>query len=99
MVDDDSIAREILRLCHARGAGKTICPSEVARSLAGPEAWRGLMADVRRVATGLAREGEIAITKRGVPVEDPEGAGAIRLGLPDQEAGGLPRARRQRSEQ
>lgn len=82
---DDEIARDILLLCEQRGAGKTICPSEAARSLA-PEgaSWRDLMPEVRRVATVLKAEGRIVITKRGNPVDDPETAGAIRLGLPQR---------------
>lgn len=97
-MDDELVAWEILRLCHVRGPGKTICPSEAARALGGPAGWRALMPYVRRVAADLARQDEIAITQRGVPVEKLEGVGAIRLGLPGQQ-GALRRARRQRSEQ
>jgi hypothetical protein len=76
------IRAAILALVAARGAGRTCCPSEVARSL-DPQGWRGLMEAVRAVARELAREGAIVITQRGVPL-GPQAAlrGAIRLGVP-----------------
>lgn len=76
----DRIAEEILRLCDARGRGKTICPSEVARALA--REWRGLMPEVRDVAEGLAEQGRIAVYRKGKVVSDHETGGVIRLGLP-----------------
>ena len=71
------IAQEITRQVIARGAGKSICPSEVARALA--QDWRALMPDVRRVADGLCLRGEIQITQKGVPVTAEEAKGTIRL--------------------
>lgn len=73
------IREAILAQAAARGAGKSICPSEVARAI-DPEQWRSLMARVRREATALAREGRIDILRKGKPV-DPEGEirGVIRL--------------------
>ncbi|MEQ9176988.1 MAG: DUF3253 domain-containing protein [Roseovarius indicus] len=76
----DRIAEEILRLCDARGRGKTICPSEVARALA--DEWRALMPEVRDVARGLAEEGRIAVYRKGEVVSDHDTGGVIRLGLP-----------------
>lgn len=76
----DRIAEEILRLCHARGQGKTICPSEVARALA--DEWRALMPEVRDVARGLAEEGRIGVYRKGEVVSDHDTGGVIRLGLP-----------------
>ncbi|HYZ33023.1 MAG TPA: DUF3253 domain-containing protein, partial [Crenalkalicoccus sp.] len=48
----DAIAAEILRQLASRGTETSICPSEVARSLAGGDAgpWRPLMGPVRRAA-------------------------------------------------
>ncbi|MBY5931813.1 DUF3253 domain-containing protein [Tateyamaria omphalii] len=80
MVDDALIAAAILQAVHARGAGKTICPSEAARALAND--WRPLMPEVRRVAQELANDGQIATTQKGQPVRAQEAKGPIRLGLP-----------------
>lgn len=64
-----------------RGVGKTICPSEVARSLA--EDWRPLMPDIRAVAAVLAEQGQIRATQKGRRVDLRAARGPIRLGLPD----------------
>lgn len=64
----------------ARGADKTICPSDVARALAAE--WRPLMPRVREVAADLAARGEIVVTQRGTPVDALAANGPIRLGLP-----------------
>ncbi len=74
----------MLRLVAARGADKTVCPSEVARDLGGPrpDAWRRLMQPVKRVAVRLAREGRIAILRKGKPLIDPyQVKGVYRLGV------------------
>lgn len=82
LIDDDVIAREIVRQCLARGASKSVCPSEVARALADDEsAWRSLMADVRRVAETLRLEETIAVTQRGKPVDVHSTKGPIRFSL------------------
>lgn len=61
--------------------GKSICPSEVARALAGddPAAWRPLMGPVRAAAAGLAAAGEIDILRKGKPVPPEAMRGVIRL--------------------
>lgn len=79
-MDDREIANAILVSIHARGADKTVCPSEVARALA--EDWRSLMPDVRRVAQGLVDQGQIAITQKGRSVNALQARGPIRLGVP-----------------
>lgn len=79
-----AIAREILRLCQRRGVGKTICPSEVARSLVKEdETWRALMAEIRAVGRVLAEAGGIAVTQGGHIVDPERVRGAIRFCLPD----------------
>ena len=78
-IDDGRIRDELLRQVIARGAGKSICPSEVARALA-PD-WRGLMHRVRLVAFALAHERRIEILRKGVPVEPQAARGVIRLRL------------------
>ena len=81
MPNTDAIAGEILRQTAARGADKSICPSEVARALA-PEddAWRRLMGAVRATAIRLAREGQVEVLRKGKPVDSAaEIRGVIRL--------------------
>ncbi|APX13829.1 hypothetical protein BWR18_10835 [Tateyamaria omphalii] len=70
----------ILEAVHARGAGKTICPSEVARALA--DDWRPLMGEVRRVAECLAAEGALVVMQKGRVVDVAQARGPVRLGVP-----------------
>jgi hypothetical protein len=89
-VSEEEIGESILRLVTERGAGKTVCPSEVARHLGGPhpDAWSPLMQPVRRMAVRLTKEGRIAILRKGKPVADPDDfRGIYRLGLPVPAAG------------
>lgn len=69
---EDAIAESILRLVAARGPGKTVCPSEVARELGGPhpENWSPLMQPVRRVAVRMTKAGAVAILRKGKAVAD-----------------------------
>ena len=83
--DEHAIEVAILTRVAARGADKTICPSEVARHLGGPrpEDWRLLMAPIKRVAVRLVGQNRIAILRKGVPVADPATLkGIYRIGLP-----------------
>ena len=80
MSDDARIRAVILDAVHASGAGKTICPSEVARALAVD--WRPLMPDIRRVAQRLADQGALTVTQKGRPVHAETARGPIRLGHP-----------------
>ena len=75
---DDALTAEILRLASARGAARSICPSEVARSLA-PDAWRPLMGPVRQAAAALARQGQLDILRKGKPIPPDALRGVIRL--------------------
>ena len=59
------IAAEITAQVTARGAGKTICPSEVARAFG--DDWRHLMPVVRGVGAPVAGRGEITLTQKGGP--------------------------------
>lgn len=70
----------ILSLVAARGPGKTICPSEAARAVS-DDKWRKLMPDVRAEAVRLAKAGEIAIYRKGRPVDPADFKGVYRLGL------------------
>jgi hypothetical protein len=71
----------ILRLLAERDPGKTICPSEAARALAGDGDFRPYMEPVREAAAKLADEGRIKVTQKGEPVKIGEVKGPIRLGL------------------
>ncbi len=75
-ISDDDIRDALLALADARGAGKTFCPSEIARHLA--DDWRPLMPEVRRVAAELP----LVATQKGLPVDPLTAKGPIRLGLP-----------------
>lgn len=75
----NELAGLILQLLRARGSGKTICPSEVARAYA-PDDWRQHMPAVRQAAFDLADAGRIVILQRG-KVVDGSAKGPIRLAL------------------
>ena len=77
----DAIRDEILRQTAARGPGRSICPSEVARALAGGEdgPWRPFMGPVWRAAVELARAGRIEILRKGKPVPPEAMRGVVRL--------------------
>lgn len=78
-LDHKAVAARIMQLAGRRGEGRTLCPSEVARSLASD--WRPLMPLVREVAGRLAREGALVVLQQGSPVDPSEARGPIRLGL------------------
>jgi hypothetical protein len=76
----------ILAAVTARGAGKSICPSEVARAITpASEDWRHAMHPVREAARNLARAGRIAILRKGRVVDPDDFKGVIRLSLPRTE--------------
>ncbi len=85
-VAPERIEETILALVEERGAGKTICPSEAARAIAGskPDEWSRLMGPVRQVAVRLMKEGRIVIRRKGRPVDDPDDfRGVYRISGPD----------------
>jgi hypothetical protein len=64
--------------------GKTICPSEAARAVAGSEErteWEPLMSAVREVAGRMVEEGKIVVTQKGKVVDGVTAKGAIRFRL------------------
>lgn len=71
----------ILSLVEARGAGKTICPTEAAKQVS-EDKWRRALPDVRAEAVRLAKSGDIAIYRKGKPVDPEDFKGVYRLGLP-----------------
>ena len=80
----ERIEAEILALTASRDREKTVCPSEVARSLAGDDAFGPLMAHVREAAATLAERGAIRVTQKGQTVDARTARGPIRLGRPDR---------------
>jgi hypothetical protein len=80
----EEIEASILALLAERGAGRTIAPMDVARSLAGdrPDAWGSLMQPIRRVAVRLMKQGRIVILRKGKPVDPDDFRGVYRLALP-----------------
>lgn len=80
--DTAQIEETMLALVAARGEGKTICPSEVARAIAGehPDAWGRMMQPVRKVAVRLAKEGKVAIMRKGKPADPDDFKGVYRIG-------------------
>lgn len=77
------IEQKLETLVSARGANKTICPSEVARALTSD--WRVEMPRVRGVACDLATQGRVSILQRGnvIPLDQLQYMrGPIRIGMP-----------------
>ncbi len=81
-MSDEQIERTILELLAQRDPGKTICPSDAARALAG-DAFRPLMEPVRRVARDLVARGELEVTQSGRVVDIDTARGPIRLRVPE----------------
>lgn len=72
----------LLALVRERGTEKSICPSEVPRSLVGEQGpWRPAMATVRTIAANLARDGVIDILRKGKRIDPDAMRGVIRLRL------------------
>jgi hypothetical protein len=85
-VAPERIEETILALVAERGPGKTICPSEAARAIAGsrPEEWSRLMGPVRQVAVRLMKSGRIVIRRKGRPVDPDDFRGVYRISGPDE---------------
>ncbi|HLS68397.1 MAG TPA: DUF3253 domain-containing protein [Kiloniellales bacterium] len=87
----DPVAAAILDMLADAGPGGTICPNDVARAIAAqkqkpgdpPDTWRRYLNAVRQQALHLARKGEIAILRKGEPL-DPHAPvrGLVKLSLP-----------------
>ncbi len=80
--EDAALEAAILELLAERGAGKTICPSEAARRVAGSEvreAWEPLMEPARAAARRLHAAGRLVVMQGGHPVDPSHARGPIRL--------------------
>lgn len=82
-MNPERIAAVIVELAAARGANKTICPSEVARHLGGQNeaAWRPLMDPIREQAIKLEGEGAIIIKRGGARVDPKSFSGIYRIAI------------------
>src|ERR1700761_2124155 len=81
-VEAKIVEAKIMELLECRSAGKTICPSEVARAMAGSDErsdWEPLMELTRAAACRLVEVGRILITQRGRVVDPARAEGPIRL--------------------
>ena len=64
----------IIALLAERADGATICPSEAARRLAGPQGdWRAEMDVVHTAVDALAQAGAIALSWKGTPMQKRRG--------------------------
>jgi len=75
-------AATIFDLLEARDEGKTICPSDAARRLAGDADFRALMPLIRETARELVAEGRLEVTQSGEVIDLDRARGPIRLRLP-----------------
>ncbi|MBN9082607.1 MAG: hypothetical protein BGP04_00295 [Rhizobiales bacterium 62-17] len=95
MVAEDSAPNKTLEaaivdLCVEAGPGKTICPTDAAKSIAAAKggddlAWRSWLTRVRAAAIGMARKGDLVIYRKGKPADPDDFRGVYRLGLPRSE--------------
>ena len=80
---DRALEAQILALLAQREPGRTICPSEAARAVAGDanpeEGWRDLMEPARRATGRLVAAGKIVVTQGGNVVDVSTATGPIRL--------------------
>lgn len=82
--DHLAITEAIEAALASRKDGKTICPSEVARALAGSDEknWRRLMKPIRAEAVRLADAGRLDIRRKGKTVDPHDFRGVYRLAAP-----------------
>lgn len=81
------VREAILELTSARGVGGTIAPEDAAKAISA-DRWQKLLPDVRAEAVRLAKDGRIAIYRKGKPVDPDTFKGVYRLGLPGKIVGG-----------
>jgi hypothetical protein len=76
----DRALEDSIRSLLAGRAG-TVCPSEAARAVGGPDDddWRPLMEPARRAARRMVAAGEVEITQGGKVVDPSTAKGAIRV--------------------
>ncbi len=75
---DAHLDEALAALLAERSAGKTVCPSEVARAVGG-EQWRDLMEPARAAARRAVARGDAQITQQGRVVDPSAAKGPIRI--------------------
>jgi hypothetical protein len=75
---DETLESTMRTLLARTGTGKTICPSDVARTVS-PDDWRPLMEPTRAAARRLVAAGEAVITQGGHVVDPSTAKGPIRI--------------------
>lgn len=80
----EQLRRAILDLLAGLPPGKSISPTEAARTLMGPDErqWSRLMKPLRAVAIEMAHNGEIVILRKNRPADPAAFRGVYRLALP-----------------
>jgi hypothetical protein len=79
-MDSTIISETILSMATERLPEKTLCPSEIARAMF-PDDWRKHMQEVRDAAIALQKQGKVAITQKGKPVDVDHIHGPVRIKL------------------
>ena len=74
----NNIAQTILQMASQRAPDKTVCPSEIARTLF-PDDWRKHMDEIRAEAIKLQNAGEVQITQKGKAVDVEHIKGPVRI--------------------
>ncbi len=77
--EDLALETAIVDLLDRRAGGATICPSEAAKVVGGPDGWRDLMEPARRAARRLVAQGIVEITQQGRVVDPSTAKGPIRI--------------------
>lgn len=87
-VNRAELRNTILEAIAERGPDKTVCPSEIARSIAGQDEkkWRLLMKPIRACAVELAGDGLLTVRRKGKIVDPNDFKGIYRLGQPPKNA-------------
>jgi hypothetical protein len=75
----ERVAATMRTLLRHRGPDRTICPSDVARTVGG-DSWRRLMGLAREVAAELHDAGALQVMQRGERVDPRTARGPVRIG-------------------
>ncbi|MGB0722585.1 MAG: DUF3253 domain-containing protein [Gammaproteobacteria bacterium] len=82
MSDTEQTQALIVRMVSERGPDKTLCPSEVARALAGTAGdWRQRMDEVHQAVLALHAIGVIRVSQKGAPSDPRWLKGPYRIGM------------------
>lgn len=82
----DALQPHLDRLLESRESPKTICPSEVARSLnpqelerVGFSSWRDCMPEIRKMVAGMRDRGTVEVLQKGFVLEGDLGDGLEKV--------------------